>query len=473
MASASTQEPPDWDWRCLRCRSPLVSDGRALRCGGCDRRYPVIADVPVLVRDPAAYLRAELEALARSYWDARRRKDGLDGTTRDADLTAAALERHRDVLDVEISRAETFLALLEPAAALLTDPAPSLAARRSGWTLDSLIPYLMRDWTDTAELAAIGARIGAALGHALPEPSGKTVVLAACGAAGLLATLPPGFDRILGFDLTLPVLAAARRLLDGEDIDLALPRAIHAAGGITLHGRDAIGPRAKLAAMDALDTAFADGAVDCIVTSFLLDLIPEPAQLVHEIHRILAEGGAWINYGPSGPLNAFRRFDQAECAAFMEAAGFTVIAAEAYRATYLDLSRDCPSWSFQNHICYLTSARKAGPGPTRTARPIPSLEELAALIPCHFPGATLLRRQGLGPNATQTTVLRHDGTGGRARSVEIDAAAARIMAMIDGTKTVAEIAASLESEPPAQSMEETIRAFAQYFKQGLLSWRGA
>lgn len=467
MAPASEQE---WDWRCLQCRSPLELDGRALRCGGCGRQYPVIAGVPVLVRDPAGYVRAELEALARTYWGARQRKDGLDETARDAGLTEVSVERHRDVLEVEIRRAEIFLALLEPAAKLLTEQASSLDARRSGWTLDSLVPYLMRDWTETAELAAISTRIGTALRHVLPAPSGKRVVFAACGAAGLLATLPPELDRVLGFDLTLPVLLAARRLLDGGNIDLALPHAINQAGGATLRGR---GSRAELAAMDALDTAFADGAVDCIVTSFLLDLIPEPAKLVHEIHRILAEGGVWINYGPSGPLNALRRFDQKEGAAFMEAAGFTVIAAEAYRATYLDLSRDCPSWSFQNHICYLISARKTKSALAGTARPMPGLEELPALIPSHFPGATLVQRQSLGPDPTPTTTFRHEGIAGRAKSVEIGATAARIMAMIDGEKTVAEIAALLESEPPVQPREETIRAFAHYFKQGLLSWRSA
>src|SRR5207253_4183256 len=85
-----------------------------------------------------------------------------------------------------------------------------------------------------------------------------------------------------------------------------------------------------------------------------------PRRLASEIHRILCDDGVWINYGPSGPLQAFFRFDQTESAAFLDAAGFTVIGAEAYRTTYLDLSRDFPSWSFQNHVCYLTSARKTG-----------------------------------------------------------------------------------------------------------------
>jgi hypothetical protein len=36
-----------------------------------------------------------------------------------------------------------------------------LGVRRSGWTVDALLPYLLRDWTSTPELEAIGARIGA------------------------------------------------------------------------------------------------------------------------------------------------------------------------------------------------------------------------------------------------------------------------------------------------------------------------
>src|SRR5262249_20959795 len=153
------------------------------------------------------------------------------------------------------------------------------------------------------------------------------------------------FERVLGFDLTLPVLRVARHLLDGKSLDLALARAITQTGRITLRGREDRPPipHVELVAMDALDTAFADASIGCVVASFLIDLFPEPRRLAREIHRILCDNGVWINYGPSGPLQAFLRFDQRETAAFLEAAGFTVSAAEAYRTTYLDLSRDCPS----------------------------------------------------------------------------------------------------------------------------------
>ncbi|MBV8453829.1 MAG: hypothetical protein JOZ29_16385, partial [Deltaproteobacteria bacterium] len=175
-----------------------------------------------------------------------------------------SLDRHRDVIDAEIARVEALLGLLKPAAQALGDQAgDTLGARRSGWTIDALLPYLLRDWTGTPELEAIGARIGAALKQAFPDPSGISVVFVACGAGGLLAEIPPGFERVLGFDLTFPVLGVARHLLDGKSLDLAMARALNPKDHATLRGRQGRQSASGVdrVAMDALDTAFADGSV--------------------------------------------------------------------------------------------------------------------------------------------------------------------------------------------------------------------
>ncbi len=434
----------------------------------------MIAGIPILVREPAGYLRSELELLAQTSRDAERRRDSLDKVGTDAGLPGVSLDRHRDLLNAEIAQAETFLALLEPTVAGMgADSSEALGARPSGWTTEALLPYLLRDWTSTAELEAVSDRIGAALKHLFPDPANTSVVFAACGAGGLLAEIPADFDRVLGYDLTLPVLGAARCLLDGNSLEIALPRAIKEAGRITLRKRDPRSPSARvdLVAMDALDTAFADGSVDCVITSFLIDLIPDPAKLADEISRILGRDGILINYGPSGPLKAFWRFDQPETAAFLEAAGFTVVSAEAYRATYLDLSRDCPSWSFQNHVCYLTCARKAVPAAERPSLASPLPTELPEIIPIHFPGAKLIRRQGLGSQPTHTTIFRHEGIPGRVNTVRIGADAARIMALVDGQRTVSAIAELLARETPALPVDVVCRAFERYFQQRLLSWR--
>jgi SAM-dependent methyltransferase len=427
------------------------------------------------VREPAAYLRSELALLTRTSHDAARRKDSLDRIGRDAGLPDASLDRHRDVLNTEIAQAETFLALLEGAAEASGHGAGAgLSARApSGWTTESLLPYLLRDWTNTSELEAVNARIGAALDEVLPEPSGKSVVFAACGAGGLLAEVTQGFERVVGFDLTLPILRAARHLLDGKSLDIALPRAINAAGRITLRKRDAqpVDSRVEVIAMDAFDTAFADGSVDCVITSFMIDLLTDPTKLADEIYRILSHDGVWINYGPSGPPKAFWRFDRVETAAFLEAAGFTVVGAESYRTTYLDLSRDCPSWSFQNHVCYLTWARKTGRRGARARLASPPPAELADIIPVHFPGASLIERRRLGAQAAHTTTFRHEKVPGRVQSVEITGDAARVLALVDGKRTANDIAELLERETPALPGHAVLEAFGSYFQQGLLNWR--
>jgi SAM-dependent methyltransferase len=458
-------------WGCLHCRGLLATDAQGLRCVGCRKLYPVIAGVPVLVSEPIAYLRSELDSLARAYRDASQRREMLD-SGHDAGLTPVSLARHRDVINAEIAQIEVFLALLEPAAGVLQQigetAEETLGVRRSGWAFDGLIPYLLRDWTNTSELEAASSMIGASVKQMFPDPSGKTIAVAGCGAGGLLPRLSPDFERVLGFDLTLAILNAARHLLDGKSLDLALPRSISKGGHICLRNRGApsAASHVEVLAMDAFDMAFANGSIDCIITSFLVDLIPDPLRLAVEIHRVLCDDGVWINYGPSGPLKALWRFDQTECAAFFQAAGFTVVQSDACRATYLDLSRDCPSWSFQNHMCYLTSARKSGQ-PIAAAQTTALTEaELPDVVPQFFPRANLIRRRSLGAEQRQTLVLRQERIPGRAESVEIDSGTAQIIELVDGKRTVREIADLLEQSVPPQ---DTLRGFGRYFAQGLLT----
>jgi SAM-dependent methyltransferase len=452
----------------------LVSNSPGLCCTDCGKEYPVISGIPILMREPSEYLRSELASLRRVSREARQRRETLEMLRSDAGLPEVSIDRHRNIIDAEIARAETFLALLEPViSAQADDSQRSLGARGSGWTLEALVPFLLRDWTNTSELDGIKDRVGAALRHAFTDISGISVVFPACGAGGLLAKLAPEFGQVLGFDLTLPAIKAARDLLDGKSFDLALPRTINEAGRVTLRGNgsEAAGPHAVVAAMDAFDTAFDDGSVDCVITAFLVDLIAEPLSLADEIHRILRDDGVWINCGPSGPLKALWRFDRTESAAYFEAAGFSVIAAEAFRTTHLDVSRDCPSWGFHSHICYLTSARKTGQAGQRPSATIPGPAELPQIVPRHFPGAQLIQRERLGGDETRTTVLRHERFPSRVQSVDISSETARLIALVDGKRTVAEITEIFQREIPGLSTSDMMRAFTQYFEQGLLNWR--
>ena len=435
----------------------------------------MVAGIPLLVREPADYFRSERASLIEVAREARQRRERLDQIEPYASLPAAALERHRDVLDAEAAQAETLLALLDPPAWALEawdKSAREPQVARPGWSFDILTPYLLRDWTNSAELQITSSRIDAAFARAFPDAHGKSVAFAGCGAGGLLANISRDFARILGFDLTLPILAAARHMLDGKVLDLALPRALNESGGIVLRSHDSrpAAPSVELLAMDALDTAFADRSIDCVVTVFLTDILADPRALADEIHRILSDDGVWINYGPSGNnLKALWRFDQREAPAFFKTAGFSVIHAQAHRGTNLDISNVCPPASFRNAMCYLTLLRKAGEADARVTVPTPGPDEIWQMVPQHFPGAHLVHRVEA---AEKTSIsLKHDRIPGRTETWKLDGKAARIIAFVDGRRTVGEIADLLNRRKPPHSTDETLRAFARFFNQGLLDWR--
>jgi hypothetical protein len=211
-----------------------------------------------------------------------------------------------------------------------------------------------------------------------------------------------------------------------------------------------------------------------MVTSFLLDLLPDPRKLANEIHRVLCPGGVWINYGPSGPLQSLWRFDEAEGRAFFETAGFDVLDCNAVRATYLDLSRDCPSWSFQNHVCYLTVARKTSGGfAAAISSAVPSIPigDLLDAVPEHNPGAVLLRRQRLNGEKSSRVLLQYERFPGRNETFEITRDAARILELVDGRRTIREIVRLAEESAPASASSDTVRILASYLEQNVLKRR--
>ena len=103
---------------------------------------------------------------------------------------------------------------------------------------------------------------------------------------------------------------------------------------------------------------------------------------------------------------------------------------------------------------------------------MPNAAEIPGVVPQHFPDANLVHRQNLGAEQTRTVILRHDGVPGRTISLQISSGAAQVMMLVDGKRTVDEIADLFNQDATPLAKDEIIRAFSEYFKQGLLSWRG-
>ena len=100
----------------------------------------------------------------------------------------------------------------------------------------------------------------------------------------------------------------------------------------------------------------------------------------------------------------------------------------------------------------------------------PNAAELPEIVPKHFPGANLVHRQPLQEEQRRTTFLRHDGVPGRPISFEISGDVARVMMLVDGKRTIGEISDLFNRDAGLAPKDEIVRAFSQYFEQGLLSW---
>src|SRR6185312_13617333 len=97
----------------------------------------------------------------------------------------------------------------------------------------------------------------------------------------------------------------------------------------------------------------------------------------------------------------------------------------------------------------------------------PPWTALRDVVPRHFPGAAIVERRGLGDDRASSRVFRHDGARERPQSWAIGEDGARILALVDGTRTAGTVAEELEREA-GQTPEQTLRVLAAWIEQGLL-----
>lgn len=256
-----------------------------LGCRGCQRIYPILAGVAILVSDPEGYILEHVKGVAQAVSD-----EEIPESVRDEYLEAKSeIESEHIEEDLEAERVVSLYLMNH-----------FLTTREGGewWKAEAgasspLIDRLVREHWDQGPLARISGWIR----------EGGDVVELGCGVAGLARMLRGRVGSYLGVDSSFASVALGRHLVLG----------VPYAGSIRIPGDLLQGPVSRLAPVapassfdGAADLVVGDierlpverGAFDACVVLNAIDMLPEPAVLPALQYDLLKKGGEAIQSCP-------------------------------------------------------------------------------------------------------------------------------------------------------------------------------
>lgn len=289
------------DLVCPRCHRSLDDTQGATRCVECGTTYPTLGGVPCLVEAPQLwrelwrtrlddYLRAgdaRLKALA-----AENSRPNLFATTR------ARLAHLRAAIEQDLRTYtrlfEDFVSPADGARTLPQAPANAVVAEYS--------ENLFRDFAWGQSEAAATLELVRRLA---PAPLGNTAVYGVgTGHLALSIQRRLGATSTFGFDLNPLPLLVSSRLLRGEVVELhEFPPSPHSIAETAVRQRlsfaDSKPEQLVLAFADALRPPLAPGWLDTVVTPWFIDAVGADIRATAAaVNRALKPGGHWLNFGP-------------------------------------------------------------------------------------------------------------------------------------------------------------------------------
>jgi ubiquinone/menaquinone biosynthesis C-methylase UbiE len=320
---------------CPRCdKAPLKASGDVYRCSACKTDFPSVAGIPWLFAEPDASMgewRNRLHfALQQLATESQQIRAALGEYAEDS-LTHRRLAAQATAKDEHRQQLRELLAPLDLQSS--TASVESYLAMRTRLPTDQGIATyysnIHRDWAwgdeeNQASLTVIDSVCGEAA-------LGDTLILGA--GAGRLAydihrQLDTGVTVAMDFNPLLILVGA--RVAAGEDIELhEFPLAPKTMDDVairrTLKAPAPAGDDFHFVLADALRPPFARHSFDTVVTPWLIDVIDEDLPvLATRINNLLKKGGRWINFGSLAfdHRDAARCYSTEEVLAVVEASGF-------------------------------------------------------------------------------------------------------------------------------------------------------
>jgi len=238
------------------------------RCVGCEKRFPAVSGIPLLVPHPAALIESDLVGAFAPIGGpsalSSLAESGADGD---------AVARH-------LQHAST---------------------------------WLHAHYGDLVGHAECGYHAFASALGALPRF--EAAVELGCGVGRGLSILSRHADRVLGVDLSLSALRHAKRVLAGEPLEFA--RRI-----VGRHYEPALIPgelacdNVDLVVGDVLDPPLVPGIFDCVVALNVFDNVRSPRDLIGVMDQLCTPGGRLVLATPfawqSGIVDDHQRFGGAD-----------------------------------------------------------------------------------------------------------------------------------------------------------------
>ncbi len=290
---------------CPRCDRALDAAGSGIHCNGCKVTFPVLGGVPWLFSEPNAAL-AEWRsryhyAIERSNKDAAQARHEASAATRES--TRNRLTRWADA---KADFAAELTTILEPLGGEPSDTTVEthLALKTRlppGQGIDTYHPNIHRDWCwgdeeNQASLDLVRA--------ALPEAPQNILVLGA-GAGRLTFDLHQAFPntQTLALDINPLLVFIAATLAAGQPValhefPLAPKTAVDVAPPRKLQNDTPARPGLHWVLGDAMRPPFHAGAFDAVVTPWLVDVVDQDlTATAAQVNRLLAPHGRWVIFG--------------------------------------------------------------------------------------------------------------------------------------------------------------------------------